>query len=468
MPLNIPKEALRCLKKLLGKRLLTSQEELEAYSYDASNFSFKPHAVALPENKEEVLTILELANKYEFYLISRGSGTSTTGSSLPILGGLVISFTRMNRILELNPEERIVRVEPGVLNGDLKNYLRRFNLFYPPDPASFNFSTIGGNVATGAGGPRGLKYGTTKDYILALEVGLPGGKLLKTGTHTLKGVVPYNLTPLFIGSEGTLGLFLEIVLKVIPLPERRNLFLIYFSSEFDALDFLKEILLMGITPATAEFIDKTSFCALSDHLEKIKAKDFIKNEIESLLFVEIDGNRFELEETRDIIIEFLKTRKLEYLFKEEEREIERIWEIRRNLSPSLKKLAPKKISDDVVVPRSKMKDFLFFLRDLEKKFKIYISAFGHIGDGNFHVNILHQEGEDTFALKIREAILRKVLELGGTLSGEHGVGYSKLPYVIWELSPVQIELMKGIKKVFDPKGILNPHIKVPEMSFFSK
>ncbi|MDM7202938.1 MAG: FAD-linked oxidase C-terminal domain-containing protein [Thermodesulfobacteriaceae bacterium] len=173
-------------------------------------------------------------------------------------------------------------------------------------------------------------------------------------------------------------------------------------------------------------------------------------------------------ENFDIIIDFLKTRKLDYLLKVEEREIERIWEIRRNLSPSLKKLAPKKISDDVVVPRSKMKDFLFFLRDLEKKFKIYISAFGHIGDGNFHVNILHQEGEDTFALKIREAILRKVLELGGTLSGEHGVGYSKLPYVIWELSPVQIELMKGIKKVFDPKGILNPHIKVPEMSFFSK
>ncbi|MFN4196421.1 MAG: FAD-binding oxidoreductase [Caldimicrobium sp.] len=457
--MSLPKETVFALKKILKDRLLTEDEDLEAYSYDSSPLFFKPSAVALPETKEEVLKILELADKYEFYVVSRGSGTSTTGSALPILGGLVISFTRMNRILELNHDERIVRVQPGVLNGELKRYLKKFGLFYPPDPASYAFSTIGGNVATGAGGPRGLKYGTTKDYVLAMEVALPGGKLLKTGPHTLKGVVPYNFTQLFVGSEGTLGIFVEIVLKLLPLPKKRCLYLIFFTSEDLAIDVLNELLLEGLTPAAAEFVDKTSLKVCEEALEPLKAEAGLSNRIESLLFLEIDGKVAEVLEDSQFIESFLKTKKISFVKREKEEEIEKLWEIRRNISPLLKKLRSKKISDDIVVPRKKMKEFLGFVRGLEKNYGLYISAFGHLGDGNFHVNILFENEEK--ALEVREAILRKVIELTGTISGEHGIGYLKRSYVSWELDPLQIEFMKKLKKVFDPKGLLNPQIKLP-------
>lgn len=405
------------------------------------------------------MKILELADKYEFYVISRGSGTATTGSALSTLGGLVISYTKMNRILELNQEERIVRVQPGVLNGELKKYVKKFGLFYPPDPASYAFSTIGGNVATGAGGPKGLKYGTTKDYVLALEVALPGGKLFKTGPYTLKGVVPYNFTHLFVGSEGTLGIFVEIVLKLLPLPKKRCLYLIFFSQEDTAIDLLNELLIEGLTPSAAEFVDKTSLIVCEDKIGSLKAEANVGYKVESLLFLEIDGKLAEVIEDGRFIETLLRNKKIPYVKREQEEEIEILFEIRRNISPLLKKLAPQKISDDIVVPRRKIKEFLGFIRDLEKNYELYISVFGHIGDGNFHVNILYEKEEE--ALEVRELILRKVIELMGTISGEHGVGYLKRSYVRWELDPLQIELMKKIKKVFDPKGLFNPQIKLP-------
>lgn len=457
--MSLSKETVLSLRKILKDRLLTREEDLQAYSYDSSSLFFKPSAVALPETKEEILEILELAEKYEFYVVSRGSGTATTGSPLPILGGLVISFTRMNRILELNQEERIVRVQPGVLNGELKKYLKKFGLFYPPDPASYAFSTIGGNVATGAGGPRGLKYGTTKDYVLALEVALPGGKLLKTGPHTLKGVVPYNFTQLFVGSEGTLGIFVEIVLKLVPLPKKRCLYLIFFASEDLAIDVLNELLLEGLTPSAAEFVDKTSLKVCEEKIESLKLEAGLRSRIESLLFLEIDGKVAEVVEDSQFVESFFKTKNIPFVKREKEEEIEKLWEIRRNISPLLKKLGTHKISDDIVVPRRKMKEFLGFIRDLEINYEVYISAFGHIGDGNFHVNILFENKKE--ALEVREAILKKVIEFSGTLSGEHGVGYLKRSYVSWELDPLHIEFMKKIKRVFDPKGLLNPQIKLP-------
>jgi len=457
---KIPKEALRELERLLGNRLLLEEEKLFPYAFDASPLSFLPSAVALPERKEEVLEILRIAEYFEFPIIARGSGTSTTGSALAVSGGLIVSFTRMNRILELNEEERIVRVESGVLNGDLKNYLKKFKLFYPPDPASYAFSTIGGNVATGAGGPRGLKYGTTKDYVLSLEVALPGGKLLKTGPHTLKGVVPYNLTPLFVGSEGTLGLFLEIVLKVIPLPEKRILFLVFFSEEVKALQFLSKTLRSGLTPATAEFIDRTTLKSIQEKIEPFKTS--LSYEPEALLFVELDGREEEVLKEAKIFEGLLLEESLSFTKAEREGEIEALWEIRRALSPSLRNLKPRKMADDVTLPRRALPSFLEFLRELERETGLLISAFGHAGDGNLHVNLLFEESERELAKRTRELILKKVLEVSGTISGEHGVGYTKRPYVLWELDPLQVELMKKIKKVFDPKGILNPQIKLPD------
>ncbi|MGB9761088.1 MAG: FAD-binding oxidoreductase [Caldimicrobium thiodismutans] len=456
--MRLNKEAFRELKLLLGDRLLTRKEDLFPYSFDASSLFFSPDGVALPERKEEVIEILRIADYYEFPIVARGCGTATTGSPLPITGGLVVSFTRMNKILELNLEERTVRVEPGVINGELKAYLKRYGLFYPPDPASYAFSSIGGNVATGAGGPRGLKYGTTKDYVLSLEVALPGGKVLKTGPQTLKGVVPYNLTPLFVGSEGTLGLFLEILLKVIPLPEKRRLYLIFFPEEVLAFHFLTEILKMGLTPASAEFVDKTTLQALREKLEPYKDKA----PFSSLLFIEFDGSFEEVLKDSQRFERILKERKYPFILADEEEEIERLWEIRRAISPLLKKLGAKKIADDITLPRRALSEFLKFLRDLEKASGISISAFGHAGDGNLHVNLLFEEEKKDIVRSLREQIFKKVLELCGTISGEHGVGYLKRPFVIWELDPLQIEIMKKLKSLFDPKGILNPQIKLPD------
>jgi len=455
---RLSKEARRHLKELLGDRFLTKEEDLYPYAFDASPLSFSPEAVALPHHKEEVLEILKLSYLYEFPVVSRGSGSATTGSALPIEGGLVLSLARLNRILELNQEERIVRVEPGVLNGDLKRYLRRYGLFYPPDPASFSFSTIGGNVATNAGGPRGLKYGTTKDYVLALVVGLMGGKLLKTGAYTLKGVVPYNLTSLFVGSEGTLGVFLEIVLKVLPLPPQRVLFLAFWEREEAALEAISEALKRGLTPATAEFVDQTTLLALREEVSSLMGEF---ERLKALLFVEFDGKEEEVRVEAELFERLLREFEAPFLKAEKEDEIESLWEIRRSISPALKRLRGKKVADDVTLPRRNLATFLRFLRTLEEEEGVMIAAFGHAGDGNLHVNLLFEEGDEERAQRVRETALRKVLELWGTLSGEHGVGYTKRPYVLWELDPLQLEMMKGIKRLFDPKGLLNPQIKLP-------
>ncbi len=460
MTQKIPFKLFKSLENLLGKdRFLTREEDLLGYSYDSSSLLRIPSAVVLPKKKEEVVEILRLAQEYKVPVVSRGAGTATTGSPLAHRGGIVIAFSKMNRILEFNEEERIVRVEPGVLNGELKSFLKNYGFFYPPDPASYAFSTIGGNVATGAGGPRGLKYGTTKDYVLALEVVLPGGKVLKTGPSTLKCVVPYNLTPLFVGSEGTLGVFTEITLKVIPLPQRRVLFVSTHKKEEEPLEIISEVLKKKITPACAEFVDKTTIFALSKRnaLEIFKDKTF-----SSLLYLELDGDEEAVNREKILVEKLYKNWGIFFEKAENEEGIESLWEIRRNISPSLKLLGEKRFAEDVVVPRRYMKKLLLKIREIEKEERFYISCFGHAGDGNFHVNILFNPEREKSALKVRERIFRAVLELSGTISGEHGVGYSKRDFVNLELSPLQIEIMKKLKKVFDPDGILNPHVKIPD------
>ncbi len=457
---KIPSKFLENLQNLLGNnRVLTKEEDLLSYSYDSSSIIRIPSAVALPEKKEEVVEILRLAQEYKVPVISRGAGTATTGSPLAHRGGIVIVFSRMNRILEFNEEERIVRVEPGVLNGELKSFLKNYGFFYPPDPASYAFSTIGGNVATGAGGPKGLKYGTTKDYVLALEVVLPGGKVLKTGPSTLKCVVPYNLTPLFVGSEGTLGVFTEITLRVIPLPQKRILFVSIHKKEEEPLEIISEVLKRKITPSCAEFIDRTTVLAL---LKGNNLKIFEGKKFSSILYLELDGDTNTVNREKIFVEELYRNWGIFFEKAEDEKTIESLWEIRRNISPSLKLLGEKRFAEDVVVPRRYMKELLLRIREIEKEEGFYISCFGHAGDGNFHVNILFNPEREESALKVRERIFRAVLELSGTISGEHGVGYSKRDFVNLELSPLQIEIMKKLKKVFDPDGILNPHVKIPD------
>jgi glycolate oxidase subunit GlcD len=451
-------QALSELKKIFGKKRLLIKEDKTAYSYDASVKGVFPGAVVLPECKDEVIEVMKLAQKFKFPVTCRGAGTSTTGSSLSHHSGLVLCFSKMNRILELNREERIVKVEPGVVNKQLKEFLKPYGLFYPPDPASYAFSTIGGNVATGAGGPKGLKYGTTKDYVLDIEVVLPGGKVFHTGRAVLKQAVNYNLTALMVGSEGTLGVFTEITLKLLPLPEKRVLFLSFHAKEAEALELISHFLIQGITPCSAEFVDFTTLKALSQLEKNIELRP---EKVKSLLFLELDGKKEEVAKDASLVENELKRLGIKFVKAETETEIEELWEIRRKISPAGRLLGAFKIADDVVVPRRYMADLLKVVRQTEAEAHLPILCFGHAGDGNFHINILFNKEEEERAYKAREKILQEVWRLGGTFSGEHGVGYTRKFFVKKELSPVEIELMKGIKKLFDPLNLLNPGIKIP-------
>jgi glycolate oxidase subunit GlcD len=455
------RQILKRLSSIFKNKFISGEEAL-SYSYDASGLFFIPDGVVLAENKEDVCKVLKLAEELGFFVIPRGRGTATTGSPLAKKGGIVLSLERMNRILEFNEEERIVVVEPGVINGELKRFLKKRGYFYPPDPASYEFSTIGGNVATGAGGPKGLKYGSTKDYVISLEVVLPGGRILKTGPPTLKQAAAYNLAPLFIGSEGTLGVITEIVLKVLPLPEKRILFVSFHQKEEEALEVISYILKSRKTPSCAEFVDKTSLKALKLCFTDKKTEILVEKDIKSLLFLEFDGNQAEVGEAVCFVENFYREKDIKFIKAEKEEEAEKLWRIRREISPALKLLGERKIADDVVVPRNYMQELLSFVRKLEKEGGIPVSCFGHAGDGNFHINLLFNEEKRKIAENLRKKILEKVISLKGTISGEHGIGYTKRSFVNLELSSFHIEVMKKLKKVFDPRGILNPLVKIPD------
>ncbi len=447
----LSKQTRKRLKKLLGARFLESPEDLRAYAFDASGQEFLPSAVALPETTEEVAAIVRLACDEIFPLIPRGAGTATTGAPLALQGGLVLALNRMNRILEINTEDLVAVVQPGVFTGRLKEEAAKRGLFYPPDPASYRFSTIGGNVATGAGGPKGLKYGVTKDYVLGLEVVLPTADVVFLGTRTAKGVVGYDLVHLFIGSEGTLGVITKLVLKLLPFPPARAVAVAGFSSLEKAVEAFGQVLKSGVLPACAELLDDLTLTALRQLLSLEIPKD-----LEALLLFEIDGAQSAVEEDLLRLTQALGNCPF---FQEarEKREIERLWEIRRSVSPALKTLGTRKIADDVVLPRSRLIKFVNFVKDLREKTALKIACFGHLGDGNLHVNILYNGAQEHVqALECREEILRKVLELSGTISGEHGIGLTKRNYLPWEIPSPSLELMRKIKKVFDPRGIMNP------------
>ncbi|MBX6423977.1 FAD-binding oxidoreductase [Thermosulfurimonas sp. F29] len=445
MKRRLSRAARRALRRLLRDRFLEEEAACLAYAYDASGLIRVPEAVALPENTEEVSRILTLSYEEEFPVTPRGAGTATTGAPLAPEGGLVLCLSRMNRILEINPEDLVAVVEPGVVNARLKEALARRGLFYPPDPASFRFSTIGGNVATCAGGPRGLKYGVTRDYVLGLEAVLPGGEVLSLGVRTLKGVVGYDLTRLLVGSEGTLAVFTRITLKVLPLPPSRGTLAAGFTDEESALSAMQEVLSRGVLPAAAEFMDRVT----------LSATGFPEREVHGLLLFEFDGPeaavKEDLERTRHLLAG--KTR---FLKEARGAEAEGLWEIRRGISPALRKLGARRFADDVVLPRSRLSFFLKEVRRLSAETGLTVACFGHAGDGNLHVNILFEPEAEPRARTLREKILSLVLELSGTLSGEHGVGLTKKAYLPAEVPPAGLSLMRELKRLFDPKGLLNP------------
>ncbi len=445
----------KALRDILGADNVTfSGDELLCYSYDATGKEFLPAGAAFPATALEVSEVIKLANRFNFPVIPRGAGSGFTGGSTPVRGGLVLSTERMDKILSIDSENFIATVEPGVVNGDLQHEVIAKGLFYPPDPSSLKFCTIGGNIAECAGGPRALKYGVTKDYVLGLEVVLPTGEIIETGTATMKGVVGYDLTKLMVGSEGTLGIVTKTTLKLIALPEATRSLLAVFNSLKECADSVNKILLSGALPSTLELIDGVSIKAVRTY------SDTALPEAGGLLLIEVDGDSESTGREAALIEKVCRAGgAVEVRSASDKRGQRELWGARRAISPSLKNLKPDKLNEDVVVPRSNISALIEGVGVIAEELGVVIASFGHAGDGNIHVNIMIDRtdpDEEARGLKAVEEVFALTLKLGGTISGEHGVGTAKVPYIRMELTEEVIALMKNIKKLFDPNGILNP------------
>lgn len=450
------REIITKLQSIVGKdRLTTAPEELLCYSYDGTGREYPPEAVVFPAGTGEISAIMQLANTAPFPVVPRGAGSGMTGGALPVAGGVVMALSRLNRILEIDESNQVAVVEPGVITGDLRKTLAKRGLFYPPDPASLKFCTMGGNVAECAGGPSAVKYGVTRDYVLGLEVVLPDGRVIQTGVRTAKGVVGYDLTRLFIGSEGTLGIITKITVRLIPCPSAKKTFLILCQSIMQATSLVTEILAKH-RPCTLEYMDHTAMQIVRDKLPFALAK-----ETQALLLLEVDGDAPSVAIQAAALQKFLAAKGdlLAVMQADKADDIEALWTARRAVSPAAFTLKPHKISEDVVVPRSRIPELVLFVESLATENNLTIFTFGHAGDGNIHVNIMLDKNEPQEVARAEiatKALFAQVIKLGGTLSGEHGIGITKAAFLPLELDAVSLEVMRGIKKFFDPNNILNP------------
>ncbi|MDD3295187.1 MAG: FAD-linked oxidase C-terminal domain-containing protein [Geobacteraceae bacterium] len=450
------------LRSIVGRKHVTlEKQDLICYSYDATRMEYLPDAVVFPANAEEISLILRLANRESVPVFPRGAGSGFSGGSLPKGGGIALVTTRMNRIIRIDTDNLIAVVEPGVVTGDLQKAVEKLGLFYPPDPASLGFSTIGGNVAECAGGPRAVKYGVTRDYVLGLEVVLPTGEIITTGGETYKGVVGYDMTRLMCGSEGTLGVITRVVLRLLPLPETRATMLAIFDSIDGAANAVAAVIRGRIVPTTLEFLDYSALACIEG-----ESSLGIPPEARAVLLIELDGETELVEKQASRIGELMRPLGLvDFRAAADAAEAEELWKARRLVSPALRKVNPDKINEDIVVPRSRLPDVIRRIDAIREKYDIPIINFGHAGDGNIHVNIMidrRRPGESEKAENAVRDIFRATLDLGGTMSGEHGVGLSKSPYLSMELTGAQIAAMKAIKKALDPNDILNPGKIFPE------
>jgi len=444
------------LKSIVGKdNVFTSKADRICYSYDATQQSFLPDVVVHPGSTDEISRVMKLANRELIPVFPRGAGSGFTGGSLPTRGGIVMCTERMDRILLIDEENLVATVEPGVVTEQFQKAVEKLGLFYPPDPASLKFSTLGGNVAECAGGPRCIKYGVTKDFIIGLEVVTPTGDIITTGGPTMKGVVGYDLTKLMCGSEGTLGVITRIVIKLLPLPEAKKTMLVLFDSIDGAAQAVSSIIRSKIIPATLEFMDgRTLDCVR-------QATDLeVPEGARAVLIIEVDGDREFLDKQAARIAEIIKPLGVvETRIATTPEESEALWQIRRSVSASLRKVNPDKYNEDICVPRSKVPEMIRKVDAIAEKYAIPIVNFGHAGDGNIHVNIMVNKKVSGDTLKAEGAIrdvFKAALELGGTMSGEHGVGIAKAPYIPLEITPEAARYMKAIKQALDPNNILNP------------
>lgn len=435
--------------------VLTSLEERICYSYDGTFQRGIPGLVVFPANNKEVAEIVKLANVERFPIFPRGAGTGLSGGSIPISSGVALVLTRMNKIKEINREDMLAVLEPGVVTDYFHQEVEKKGLFYPPDPASLKTCTMGGNVAENAGGPRAFKYGVTKDYVLGLEVVTPQGEIMRTGGRTVKNVTGYDLTRLLTGSEGALGIVTEITVRLLPKPQEKRTALVIFNKIEDAADTVSAIIYHGVIPATLELMDQITINCVENYHHLGLSLD-----AEAILLIEVDGGNSQVEEDIKVVERICRDghcREIQIASLAEERE--KLWQARRAVSSAIVQLNPTKISEDATVPRSKIPEMIKRLREIADKYKLQLAVFGHAGDGNLHPNILADKNNQEEMERVEKAvaeIFQAALELRGTLSGEHGIGIMKKPYLQWELGDVGIDYLKAIKRGVDPNNILNP------------
>ncbi|MEO6656131.1 MAG: FAD-linked oxidase C-terminal domain-containing protein [Pyrinomonadaceae bacterium] len=449
-------KVLEKLRTIVGfDNVVVDPAKVEPYGADAVKEKFPPEAVVFPESTAQMVEILKLANEYLFPVTARGGGVGYTGGAVPVDGGIVIGTDRMNNILEINVDDLYAICQPGIRTIRLQQAVENVGLMFAPDPASYKDSFIGGNIAENAGGMRTPKYGVTKHHVLGLEVVTATGQIIRTGGKTVKNVVGFDLTGLMCGSEGMLGIITEATLKLLPMPEATSTVRANFHSMEAACKVLTKFTPEGLLPMAMEVIDK--FCVVA--VEQNFAFGLSKG-AEAILLVAVDGSKEEVEKNAQAIERIIgENGGFDILRARSKEEEDKLWDVRRAISPSLMKYGTLKINEDVVVPRSKVPELVAKIEEIGERHDTFVANFGHAGDGNIHVNFMCDREDPTSIERARKCVAETFalsVALGGTISGEHGIGYVKAQYLDYAIDKPTLEIMKGIKKVFDPNGILNP------------
>lgn len=446
-------------KNIPASNVLDTLEERYAYAQDATNIKAiknLPDAVVFVENIDQVQTVVKLANKYKIPIICRGAGTNVVGACVVEHGGIILNFSKMNKIINISPENMTATVEPGVVLGYFQREVEKFGLFYPPDPSNLAVSTIGGSIAQSSGGAKSFKYGTTKDYVIDLKVVMANGEILRTGANTIKNATGYNLNTLFVGSEGTLGIVVGATLKLIPKPESKKVLMAYFDSVKEAVLAVNSIIEQRIYPATIDFMDKNAI----QTVEKFYPANLLTDK-EAALIVEIDGFECSMQYQEDIIVNILNASNASKIqVSHNEGEYNKIWTARRSSMGACAKLKPNVTTDDVIVPRENLEALVLGIRAICEKYNLDVCMVGHVGDGSVHpqIPIDYNDEEEYRRYKLAKSeIYDLTAKLGGILSGEHGIGSEKRDHIHKVINSVALDYMRQIKKTLDPKNILNPY-----------
>ncbi|UOQ44468.1 FAD-binding protein [Halobacillus salinarum] len=444
------------LKDILPeKQVMTELSDRHSYSFDASFGEYLPEAVVQVKNKQQVIHVLKVANQFRIPVYPRGQGTCLSGGPLPVQGGIVLDISQWPPLIDVHADDLTVIVSPSALTADINNAAEEHGLMYAPDPSSAHVATIGGNLAENSGGPRGLKYGVTKDFVLGLEVVTPEGEVMKTGGQTIKNVTGFDLTKLIVGSEGALGVITEATLKLVPKPPAVQTILAVFDDVRKAGQAISKTLTSGILPSKMEFMDQACIQAV----ENFKPAG-LPVHAKALVIIELDGHPETLAIEKKLVQEIMeKIGATETVIPQTAEEANGIWQARKQVSPAIAQIKPTKVSEDATVPRSKIPDMMDRLQKIKEKYNVEVVVFGHAGDGNLHPNVLCDKRDQEEMGRVEKAveeIFEAAIELGGTLSGEHGIGTMKAPFLESELGPVGVDMMRRIKNSWDPNGIMNP------------